>query len=110
MEISLDKALKTVATLALCVIAVQIIPISQVQKAKLLCAEYDSANPVVPPRGGGLPELNIGLLLLKGETYGEKVRSHISKVMVPRAKRIQIGYTGIPVSIKKYCEYFKNKA
>ena len=41
MEISLDKALKTVATLALCVIAVQIIPISRNYELKNLCVEAD---------------------------------------------------------------------
>tara|TARA_B100000579_G_C22177054_1_gene552355 strand:+ start:218 stop:451 length:234 start_codon:yes stop_codon:yes gene_type:complete len=39
MEISLDKALKTVATLALCVIAVQLIPISKVADVKAKCLE-----------------------------------------------------------------------
>ena len=48
MESSFQKALLTVATLALCVIAVQLIPISRDSKYKFICAEatakgtYDS--------------------------------------------------------------------
>ena len=44
MEISLDKALKTVATLALCVIAVQIIPFSRYQELKNLCVEASAGS------------------------------------------------------------------
>ena len=36
---SLQKALLTVSTLSLCVIAVQLIPISRVANYKLICAE-----------------------------------------------------------------------
>tara|TARA_B100000700_G_scaffold307645_1_gene384347 strand:- start:364 stop:597 length:234 start_codon:yes stop_codon:yes gene_type:complete len=39
MEVSLDKALKTLATLSLCVIAVQLIPISKVADVKAKCLE-----------------------------------------------------------------------
>ena len=46
MENSLDKALKTVATLALCVIAVQLIPFSKRMRLEHLCTVVNSIEEI----------------------------------------------------------------
>ncbi|WP_320667419.1 hypothetical protein [Prochlorococcus sp. MIT 1307] len=50
MGSNLDKALKTVATLALCVIAVQLIPISKRHQLEYLCSVNNSIKTSFGPR------------------------------------------------------------
>ncbi len=108
MEVSFDKAIKTVATLALCVIAVQLIPITRVQKSKLLCAEYYSAEKVVPKNVIGSPEFNLEMANVIRKTYGRSLWSHIriEKLSKEQSKETG-GYTEVIMNTEEYCAYFK---
>ena len=63
MRSSFDKALRTIATLALCVIAIQLIPIARNAQNKIVCAEGQAIGEF-----GWLPK-NFKKLNLKEGSY-----------------------------------------